>query len=251
MTAPLIGITADIIAEGHDKRGAKREATLFLPRRYCRAIEQAGGIPVILDPTSSASVRQQQLNRLDGVVLSGGYFDIHPRYYGEEPLNELGEIKSERTEFELDLATRALIENKPVLGICGGEQAINVCLGGSLYQDIRAQFPGAEEHEQSARKEIGGHLVEIRAGTRLHQIVGNDRLEVNTTHHQAVKKLGKGLVVNAVAPDGLTEGIESTEHDFVIGVQWHPEALSSRREAHQRIFAAFIAACQTPRRDRQ
>ena len=248
MTAPLIGITADLIVDG-DRVGAEREGTLLLPRRYCRAIEQAGGTPVILDATASVSVRQEHLNRLDGIVLSGGNFDIHPSYYGEEPLVELGEIKSQRTEFELDLASRALKANLPILGICGGAQAINVCLGGSLYQDIRTQVPGAAEHEQSARKESGGHFVEIRAGTRLREIVNDARLEVNTTHHQAVKNPGKGLVINAAAGDGLTEGIESTEHDFVLGVQWHPEVLSPRCEAHHRIFTAFVSACRLgPRR---
>jgi putative glutamine amidotransferase len=250
MSAPLIGITADLVTDRRDGIGKERDGTLFLPRRYCRAIEKAGGTPVVLDATSSASVRQQQLDRLDGILLSGGNFDIDPRYYGEEPLNELGETKSQRTEFELDLTSRALNENMPILGICGGEQAINVCLGGSLYQDIRAQVAGAEEHEQSARKETGGHVVTIRAGTRLHQIIGTDQLEVNTTHHQAVKTIGKGLVVNAVAPDGLAEGIESTEHDFVLGVQWHPEVLSPQREAHHRIIAALVSACRTSRRGR-
>src|SRR5919206_456066 len=144
-------------------------------------------MPVILDPTGSAYLRQQHLERLDGVLLSGGNFDIHPSYYGEAPLDELGEVKAERTEFELDLTTRALSRDMPILGICGGAQAINVCLGGTLYQDIRTQIPGAAEHEQSDRKETGGHLVEIRAGTRLQQITGANELEVNTTHHQAVK----------------------------------------------------------------
>ena len=242
MTAPLIGITADLRIDRDSS--SEREGTLILPRRYCRAVEQAGGIPVVLDPTTSVSIRRQRLDHLDGIILSGGNFDIDPSYYGEKALNQLGVMKPERTAFELELTNRALDKNMPILGICGGEQAINVCLGGSLYQDIRTQVTGAEEHEQSGRKEAGGHMVTITAGTRLHGIVGNDRLEVNTTHHQAVKTPGKGLVVNAVASDGLIEGIESTQHDFVLGVQWHPEVLSPNREAHHRIFTAFIVACE-------
>src|SRR5690349_236603 len=243
MTAPLIGITADV--EMDARAAGERDGTLTVPRRYCRAVEQTGGIPVVLDPTVSISIRRQHVERLDGIILSGGNFDIHPSYYGEEPLKELGEIRSQRTDFELDLTRHALNENMPILGICGGAQAINVCLGGSLYQDIRTQVAGADEHEQSARREMGGHMVTIAAGTKLYRIIGNDRLEVNTTHHQAVKLPGEGLVINAVAPDGLVEGIESRQHAFVLGVQWHPEVLSPYREAHHRIFAAFIAACQS------
>ncbi|MGH7817439.1 MAG: gamma-glutamyl-gamma-aminobutyrate hydrolase family protein, partial [Candidatus Binatia bacterium] len=140
----------------------------------------------------------------------------------------------------------ALKKDLPILGICGGEQALNVVLGGSLYQDIDAQIPNAAEHEQSEKKTYGGHRVHIPNDTRLRAIVRSATLEVNTTHHQAVKQLGKGLIVDAVADDGVIEGIESTRHRFVIGVQWHPEVLAPRRQGHRRIFSAFVAACKRP-----
>jgi len=178
------------------------------------------------------------------LIISGGGFDIHPSYYGERPIRQLGAIKAQRTEFELDIAAAALKQDLPILGICGGEQALNVVLGGSLYQDISAQVADASEHQQSDKKCFGGHRVQIPDGTCLRAIVKQASLEVNTTHHQAVKQLGKGLIVDAIADDGVIEGIESTRHAFVIGVQWHPEVLAPRRQGHRRIFDALIAACR-------
>ena len=240
---PWIGITADLSepqAEGSTK---KTEPRLFLPRRYARAIEVAGGLPVILPPIGSAATLHQLITRLDGILISGGDFDIHPSFYGEKPIQQLGKLKPERTEFELELTGIALKRDSPVLGICGGAQTINVVLGGSLYQDITTQRPDAGDHQQGAKKESGGHRVQIEPGTRLRHIVKRRDLEVNTTHHQAVKRLGKGLVVNATAEDGLVEGIESPNHSFVLGVQWHPEVLASRYGAHRRIFSFFVSIC--------
>ena len=194
-----------------------------------------------LRPT--ASVRRA-LSLLDGLVITGGNFDIHPSYYGEKPIAELGVMKSQRTEFELEIGAAALRNDLPVLGLCGGEQALNVALGGSLYQDIAAQLPAALAHEQSEKKSYGGHYVDIIPHTRLYTIVRRGRIEVNTSHHQAVKQLGKGLIIDAVADDGVIEGIESTRHRFVLGVQWHPEALATKRQAHRRIFSEFLAACK-------
>jgi len=248
MNRPLIGITADLATPKSHGTDRKHENTFFLPERYCRAVENAGGTAVILPMTASSPAIRQYLEKLDGLLLSGGNFDIHPRYYGEKPLKALGEIKQERTEFELDLATRALSQDRPLLGICGGAQAINVALGGSLYQDIATQVPHAGEHQQGAKKETGGHRVSILSGTRLRRIVKRDIVEVNTTHHQAVKKVGSGLVINATADDGLIEGIESSRHSFVLGIQWHPEVLSTLRPDQERIFAAFIARCKRPAR---
>jgi len=238
---PVVGITADLVEQ---KLKANGEPTLFLHQRYYRAIEQAGATPLILPPLNSAAAIRQSLRLLDGLIISGGGFDIHPRYYGEEPIKQLGILKMSRTEFELDIATAALKNNLPLLGICGGAQALNVVLGGSLYQDIGVQVPNAAQHEQGEKKSYGGHSVAIPKGTMLRAIVQRRRIEVNTTHHQAIKQLGKGLIVNAMAEDGIIEGIESKAHRFVIGVQWHPEALAPRRIDQRRIFTAFIAACR-------
>jgi putative glutamine amidotransferase len=241
--APLIGITPDVAATGDNA-----EPLIVLQERYARAIQQAGAIPLVLPIASAPATLRRIVESLDGVVVSGGNFDIHPKYYGERAIERLGNIREERTEFELGLISLALERDTPVLGICGGAQAINVNLGGSLYQDIRSQVAGATEHEQGHLKDRGGHAVNIVAGTKLRRIVGRESLEVNTTHHQSVKKLGKGLIVNAAAADRVIEGIESRDHSFVLGVQWHPEFLVHRDRAQKKIFAAFVRACKSDRR---
>jgi len=245
---PSIGITADISAAPKRRFTASNEPTIFLPRRYNRAVEMSGGIPLLLPFTASRALIRQYIDRLDGLVISGGAFDIHPSYYNENPIKEIGAIKEERTEFELEMTHLALKRDLPLLGICGGAQAINVVLGGSLYQDIATQAPHADQHEQGAKKEIGGHKVIIARGTRLEKILRRRTLEVNTTHHQAVKEIGKGLIVNAIAEDGLIEGIESSRHSFVLGVQWHPEVLAPRHVPQRRIFSFFIDISKRLRR---
>jgi putative glutamine amidotransferase len=244
---PIVGITADISPAAQDDRGTAREAMHFLPQRYCRAVENAGGATVVLPAMSSANAVHRLFDTIDGLLISGGDFDIHPSFYGEKPVPGLGVIKRERTEFELDLAEAALRRDFPVLGLCGGEQAINVVLGGTLYQDIPTQVPQAGNHQQGHKRHTGGHRIFIHRHTRLREIVGRATIEVNTTHHQAVKQTGKGLVVNATADDGLIEGIESERHTFVLGLQWHPEVLAPRY-AHQRsIMKAFTRACSNRR----
>ena len=247
---PSIGITADISEAPQRRFTASNEPTIFLPRRYNRAVEMSGAIPLLLPFTASRALMRQYIGRLDGLVISGGAFDIHPSYYNEKPIKEIGAIKGDRTKFELEMTHLALERDLPLLGICGGAQAINVALGGSLYQDIATQAPHANQHEQSAKKEIGGHKVIIARGTRLEKILRRRTLEVNTTHHQAVKEIGTGLVVNATAEDGLIEGIESLRHSFVLGVQWHPEVLASRHVPQRRIFTFFIESCRRAHRSR-
>jgi putative glutamine amidotransferase len=242
--APLIGITADMSGVAANRTGATQEPTLFLAQRYYRAVQKAGGMSLVLPPIGFRPTLRKTLRCLDGLLISGGNFDIHPIYYGEKPIRALGAIKKERTEFELELIDWALKEDLPLLGICGGAQAINVALGGSLYQDIATELPNANQHEQGTKKEKGGHPIEIHPGTRLRQIVQKQVLEVNTTHHQAVRKVGKGLRVNATAKDGLIEGIESPDHRFVLGVQWHPEALVGQDPYQRRIFSSFISAAR-------
>ena len=242
--APLIGITPDTAASQTGVSGNQGEPLLVLQERYARAIQDAGGVPLILPIGASGAALRRIADSVDGILVSGGNFDIHPRLYGEEPTEALGQLKEERTRFELELISLALERDLPLLGVCGGAQAINVVLGGSLYQDIARQIPAAAEHQQGALKDRGGHKIRIHDGTKLYQIVGQERLEVNTTHHQAVKKPGKGLIVNATAEDGVIEGIESQDHSFVLGVQWHPECLTERDVLQKKIFAAFVAACK-------
>ena len=240
---PLIGITADVSSASASHKF--KDSTLFLPERYLAAIERAGAIPVVLPANRRKSAVRRILGVLNGLVLSGGNFDIHPRYYGERPIKELGEIKAARTEFELEITHAALKRDLPILGICGGAQAINVALGGSLYQDITAQLAQAGADEHSSKNPESGHPIHVEHGTRLFTIIQRSTLKVNTSHHQAVKRVGRGLIVNALADDGVIEGIESAEHSFVLGVQWHPEVLAPRRQHQRRIFSSFVAFCKT------
>jgi len=236
--APLIGITSDISVA---VRGATQDPLYFIAQRYVNAVVNAGAIPLILPPTPSSVAIRRLLTRIDGLIVSGGNFDIHPSFYGEKPIAALGSIKAERSAFELEITTAALKQDLPVLGICGGAQAINVALGGSLYQDISVQVPNAQEHQQSRKAAKRGHRITIQPRTRLQKIVGRSHPEVNTTHHQAVKALGRSLIVNAIANDGIVEGIESRDHSFVVGVQWHPEVLAPSQPHQQRIFSALVA----------
>jgi len=239
-----IGITADL-AGGQNSNTAKfREPTFFLHERYCREILRAGGLPLILPPLDSAAALDAYFDAITGLVITGGDFDIHPRYYGEAPIAQIGVILEQRTESELALTERALERDLPILGICGGAQTINVALGGSLYQDIAAQVPNAGEHQLGAIKDRGGHRVEIETGTLLGQAVELLKVEVNSTHHQAVRDLGKDLIISARAEDGMIEAIESKAHRFVLGVQWHPEALAPHRQDQQRIFSRFVSECK-------
>ena len=240
-TPPVIGITADV--DG-DHKNHSPGVKIYLLERYFHALERAGAAPLILAPIASKAALRRLVALLDGVVLSGGDFDIHPRIYGERPIEPLGTIKAARTQFELDLAAAALATDLPLLGICGGAQAINVVLGGSLYQDIVAQLSHTGAREHSSKNTDAGHFVQVASGTRLFGIVRRSKLRVSTSHHQSVKRLGRGLVVNAVADDGVIEGIESAAHSFVIGVQWHPEVLIRRQSAQRRIFSAFVTQCR-------
>ncbi len=244
---PLIGVTADL-SEASNQFDPPQEAAFFVPQRYLSALERAGALALILPPQPSAAAVRRMLAPLDGLVITGGNFDIDPRRYGEKPRRELRALKARRTDFELEIAAQALQRDLPVLGICGGAQAINVALGGTLYQDIAALIAGAGAHEQSARKARGGHPVIVAPRTRLRAILRRRKIEVNTTHHQSVKALGRGLLVNAAAEDGVVEGIESARHRWVLGLQWHPEALAPRRADQQRIFSRFVAQCERPRR---
>lgn len=237
---PRIGLTPDY----ETATSGRRETLIFLREHYPKVILEAGGIPLLLPITGSRKAIQAMLDSLHGILVSGGDFDIHPKYYGEKPLAVLGKIKETRTEFELDLITLALKKELPILGVCGGAQAINVALGGTLYQDIPSQIPDAIAHQQGELREVGGHQVRVYEGTRLKQIVGRDTLEVNTTHHQAVKTLGKKLIVNAGTEDGVIEGIEGVNGFFVLGVQWHPELLAHGDTSQKKIISAFVAACR-------
>jgi putative glutamine amidotransferase len=174
-------------------------------------------------------------------VVTGGAFDVDPTLYGDGDRHVTVTLKEARTAAELALTEGAITRGKPVLGICGGEQLLAVAFGGTLIQHIPDAVPDALEHEQTNPRHEAGHTVVITPGTVLHRIVGAAEMRVNSAHHQAIRTAGRG-VVNALAPDGIIEGIEDPAHPYCIGVQWHPEYFIDPGD--RRIFDALIAACQ-------
>ena len=236
MSRPIIGLTLDAEPPG----GYSAFPWYALRENYAGAIEAAGGLAMLL-PHEPARAGDY-LDRLDGVVVTGGAFDIDPALFGANERHPTVTTKDRRTAFELALTRGALERDLPVLGICGGQQLLNVALGGSLIQHIPDEVAGALVHEQKNPRDQTSHPVSVVAGTRLHAIVGATEIAVNSTHHQAVKAVGPSLVVDAVAPDGVIEGIEDPKRRFCVGVQWHPEYRITA--ADTALFAAFIAACR-------
>ncbi len=214
-------------------------AVMVTQRPYTTRILDSGGLPLIMPPVDDDGL-DQLIALADALVLPGGGFDIDPRRYGEAVESFCGELKPERTDLEWGLLMRAEQKGIPILGICGGMQLMNVMRGGTLYQDIPTQKPSTTTHTQKGSKREPSHQVMVDAGTQLAAIAGAGPLPVNSTHHQAIKTLGRNLTVCAHADDGLVEGIEDRSKAFYVGVQWHPEAMDE--EPHRRIYAALIDA---------
>lgn len=211
---------------------------------YIKSVESAGGIPVPVAVTAKKNL-PAIMKIIRGLLLSGGD-DVDPAYFGEEPLPRQGEITPLRDRVELALAKIALAQKIPVLGICRGAQVLNIAAGGSIYQDLRYKEGKLLEHMQKAPRDHPFHNISVFEETTLYKILGGrKKIRVNSFHHQAIKKLGTGFRVSAVSLDGVIEGIESTEHPFALGVQWHPEALAGKKIPGGRaIFAAFVQAAQ-------
>ena len=209
---------------------------------YMNAVLRAGALPVLLPLTGDEHTLDEMLRRVDGLVLTGGA-DVEPRCYGEERLPLCGETSPRRDEMEFLLCRKALAANLPILGICRGHEVLNCALGGTLYQDIAAQYGDALKHPCYDMPKDQVHEVRAVEGTMLHRITGLTAMRVNSRHHQAVKKAGEGLVINAYASDGLIEGTELPGRRFVLSVQWHPESLSDYRKEAQDLFDALVRAC--------
>jgi putative glutamine amidotransferase len=209
--------------------------------KYLKAIEQAGGIPVVIPPMAPEAFGPL-LSRVGGVCLSGGP-DLDPVAYGDGRHDRLGPTWSELDVFELALARAADARRLPVLAICRGLQVLNVARGGSLHQHLPDVAGEALNHRQERPGREPTHAVSIVAGTQLARVLGAERAEVNSFHHQGVDRLGNGLLVSARADDGIVEGIEAADREFLLGVQWHAECLVERPE-HAALFAAFVEAAR-------
>ena len=254
---PIIAITAKT-------EELRNRPQTTIPNTYVKVIEEAGGIPFIIPITDKKENITQIAQFADGFLFSGGD-DIHPRYYGEEPLADMVISPDERTEFETALLREAMQLRKPVLGVCLGAQLINIVLEGSLYQDIPSQVPNPLNHRDQ-------HNIKIVEGTMLYKIFSNkiplnppfskgeirfpplekggkggfeqlysNEISIFSTHHQSVKSPGKGLIVSALSSDGVVEAIELPDYPFLIGVQWHPER-EPESEYTRLLFKTFIEA---------
>ena len=234
MRRPLIGIT---VADG-DSRG--RHA---LRVDYVRSVEQAGGVPLALLPLAVEAV-PLLLDRLDGVLLSGGG-DLDPACYGAPPHSRLGSVSPRRDAFEMALLHESLRRDVPLLAICRGQQLLNVARGGTLLQDIPSELEGASEHDSKGPRTRCSHEVQLLPRTLLRSILGRDTLAVNSFHHQAVGRIGDGLAVSARCPaDGVIEALEMPTRRFVIGVQWHPESFWQQPHCSRTLFEAHVEACR-------
>jgi putative glutamine amidotransferase len=236
---PLIGVTTSELRPSNAgtlrRHGEPPHPEMALGMTYLRAIEEAGGMPVVLPPLGDAAA---YLDRLDGVCLSGGP-DLDPDVYGaSERHAELGPTEPGLDAFELELAREADARGLPILGICRGAQALNVAHGGTLHQHM----PG---HRQTEPATATTHTVHVEPDSRLARAVGTGLLRVNSFHHQAVDVLGRGLRAVAHAPDGIVEGIEAPGPRLVLGVQWHAEGLLDQPR-HRALFEQLVSAAAAP-----
>jgi len=231
VSRPRIGIPLDV------EEGAGRYE---LPRAYADAVLDAGGLPLLLPPGRAPAA--EYLAALDGLLVAGGAFDIHPGRYGEVPRAALGPTRPARTDFEWALAEAALAGRLPVLGVCGGMQLLNVVRGGALHQHLPDDL--GVSHEQPPPKDVPSHVVDVVPGTLLAALVGEAPLPVNSTHHQAVSRLGAGVRVSARAGDGVVEALEIEGTPFAIGVQWHPEAVGRHEPRHRALYRGLVDAAR-------
>ena len=236
MTRPIIGITLDSEQPG----GYSKFPWYAVRENYCGAVAEAGGLPVPLP--HEPDMAESYLDTIDGLVVTGGAFDVDPAIFGDSSRHETVVTKDRRTAFEIAVTEGAIDRDMPVLGICGGQQLLNVVLGGTLIQHIPDEIENALAHEQPNPRNEPGHDITVTKGTLLHKITGTNTMSVNSAHHQAVRAIGEGVVIDAVAPDGVIEGIELPGKRFCLGVQWHPEFGIDPGDA--KIFDAFIKAAQ-------
>jgi putative glutamine amidotransferase len=233
---PLIGVTTSEVRRGDlatlRRHGEPPQHEMALGLTYMRAIELAGGVPVVLPPLEAGAVTTL-LTRLDGVCLSGGP-DLDPAGYGARAHEALGPTEPALDRFELELVRAVDAAGMPLLGICRGAQALNVARGGTLHQHV-------DGHRQTELATLPTHSVRIAARSRAALLLGGHAAEVNSFHHQAVDTLGDGLVATAWAPDGTIEGLEDPQHPFLLAVQWHAETLIDDPQ-QLALFAALVEA---------
>lgn len=239
MKRPIVGITGDVMESSTGARHAVRDS-------YVSAIINAGGIPLFIPATGDMEIASALYGMVDGLLFTGGN-DIDPAVYGEQmDGTEVLGISENRDITELQLARWALSDDLPVLGICRGQQLLNVAAGGTLYQDIPSDLPQSKvDHRGSTYTDDRGlftHKVNLEPACGLAGIFGENEIMVNSLHHQGVKRVGSGLKVVGTAPDGMPEALEGPDHRWLYTVQWHPEELWRKQSAASKLFKAFVEA---------
>lgn len=243
---PLIGITCNYSPDSTvgiiTAFGLAGQHWHMLANEYIRAIEKIGGIPVIIPVCDDIQTMMDIVERLDGLLISGGN-DVDPYLYGELITKEVTNLSPQRDQIEMNTVRYAMEKsNIPILGICRGIQLINVAFGGSIHQDLRKN--GYREHFLSSVPiNHFVHSVSLAENSRIHQIIGSTSLRVNSFHHQAVNRVANDFVATAFSEDGVIEAIELPGDRYVLGVQWHPEMLFDC-EINQQILKAFVSACK-------
>jgi putative glutamine amidotransferase len=244
---PLIGVTTSTTADGAATTTPPRT---WVNHAYVRAVQQAGGVPVLLPPELDGRALDALWSRVDGVLLTGGG-DVAPARFTEDPPHPtVSGVSEARDRLEIEVTERALDDGRPLLAICRGIQVLNVALGGSLCQDIASEHPHALVHAQTAPRSQATHPVKVMVEhTRLGATLGGPEVQVNSFHHQAIKRLGRGLRDVAWAPDDIIEGVELPDAGaLVLGVQWHPEELVGHDAAARGLFRALVAAAESQTR---
>ncbi len=234
ITRPSIGLTLDYETGG----GYSKMPWYAIRENYCACVADAGGLPLPLP--HDAALAEHYLDRIDGLLTTGGNFDVPPEYYGQAATSPTVSTKEKRTQFEFAALRGALARGMPVFGICGGQQLLNVVLGGTLIQHIPDSIENALAHEQPNPRTEPGHTIRVMEGSLLHRITGKAEMSINSAHHQAVAQVAPGSRVSAIAPDGVIEAIEDPSRPFCLGVQWHPEYYVD--PADRALFDAFVAA---------